>query len=72
MSKIDFADTEEGAAALLAKNQAETTYGYMQRSRAHGTDEWSEEDMQQARQARDDARQAYTDAKTSYERAQEV
>lgn len=70
--KIDFADTEEGAAALLAKNQAETTYGYMQRSRAHGTDEWSEEDMQQARQARDDARQAYTDAKTSYERAQEA
>ena len=70
--KIDFADTEEGAAALLAKNQAENTYGYMQRSRAHGTDEWSEEDMQQARQARDDARQAYTDAKTSYERAQEV
>lgn len=70
--KIDFADTEEGAAALLAKNQAETTYGYMQRSRAHGTYEWSEEDMQQARQARDDARQAYTDAKTSYERAQEA
>ena len=70
--KIDFADTEEGAAALLAKNKAETTYGYMQRSRAHGTDEWSEEDMQQARQARDDARQAYTDAKTSYERAQEA
>lgn len=70
--KIDFADTEEGAAALLAKNQTETTYGYMQRSRAHGTDEWSEEDMQQARQARDDARQAYTDAKTSYERAQEA
>ena len=70
--KIDFADTEEGAAALLAKNQAETTYGYMQRSRAHGTDEWSEEDMQQARQARDDARQAYTDAKTSYEQAQEA
>ena len=70
--KIDFADTEEGAAALLAKNQAETTYGYMQRSRARGTDEWSEEDMQQARQARDDARQAYTDAKTSYERAQEA
>ena len=72
MSKIDFADTEEGIATLLAKNQAETTYGYMQRSRAHGTDEWSEEDMQQARQARDDARQAYTDAKTSYERAQEA
>ena len=72
ISKIDFADTEEGAAALLAKNQAETTYSYMQRSRAHGTDEWSEEDMQQARQARDDARQAYTDAKTSYERAQEA
>ena len=70
--KIDFADTEEGAAALSAKNQAETTYGYMQRSNAHGTDEWSEEDMQQARQARDDARQAYTDAKTSYERAQEA
>lgn len=70
--KIDFADTEEGAAALLAKNQAETTYGYMQRSRAHGTDEWSEEDMQQARQARDDARQAYIDAKASYERAQEA
>lgn len=72
ISKIDFADTEEGAAALLAKNQAETAYGYMQRSNAHGTDEWSEEDMQQARQARDDARQAYTDAKTSYERAQEA
>ena len=72
MSKIDFADTEEGAAALSAKNQAETTYGYMQRSHAHGTYEWSEEDMQQARQARDDARQAYTDAKTSYERAQEA
>lgn len=70
--KIDFADTEEGAAALSAKNQAETTYGYMQRSNAHGTDEWSEEDMQQARQARDDARQAYTDAKASYERAQEA
>ena len=70
--KIDFADTEEGAAALSAKNQAETTYGYMQRSNAHGTDEWSEEDMQQARQARNDARQAYTDAKTSYERAQEA
>ena len=72
MSKIDFADTEEGAAALSVKNQAETTYGYMQRSHAHGTDEWSEEDIQQARQARDDARQAYTDAKTSYERAQEA
>lgn len=71
-SKIDFADTEEGAAALSAKNQAETTYGYMQRSRAHGTDEWSEEDVQQARQARDDARQAYIDAKASYERAQEA
>ena len=70
--KIDFADTEEGAAALSVKNQAETTYGYMQRSHAHGTDEWSEEDIQQARQARDDARQAYTDAKTSYERAQEA
>lgn len=72
MSTIDFADTEEGAAALSAKIQAETTYGYMQRSHAHGTYEWSEEDMQQARQARDDARQAYTDAKTSYERAQEA
>lgn len=72
MSKIDFADTEEGAAALSAKIQAETTYGYMRRSHAHGTYEWSEEDMQQARQARDDARQAYTDAKTSYERAQEA
>lgn len=70
--KIDFADTEEGAAALLAKNQAETTYGYMQRSRAHGTDEWSDEDVQQARQARTDARQAYTNAKASYERAQEA
>ena len=72
MSKVDFADTEEGAAALSAKNQTEATYGYMQRSHAHGTYEWSEEDMQQARQARDDARQAYTDAKTSYERAQEA
>lgn len=72
MSKIDFADTEEGAAALSAKIQAETTYGYMQRSHAHGIHEWSEEDMQQARQARDDAQQAYTDAKTSYERAQEA
>ena len=72
ISKIDFADTEEGAAALLAKNQAETAYGYMQHSNAHGTDEWSEEDMQQARQARDDARQAYTDAKASYERVQEA
>lgn len=72
MSKIDFADTEEGAAALSAKNQTEATYGYMQRSHAHGIHEWSEEDMQQARQARDDAQQAYTDAKTSYERAQEA
>ena len=72
MSKIDFADTEEGIAALSAKNQAEVTYGYMQRSHAHGTDEWSDEDMRQARQARDDARQAYTDAKASYERAQEA
>lgn len=72
MSKVDFADTEEGAAALSAKNQTEATYGYMRRSHAHGTYEWSEEDMQQARQARDDARQAYTDAKTSYERAQEA
>lgn len=72
MSKIDFADTEEGAAALSAKNQTEATYGYMQRSHAHGIYEWSEEDMQQARQARDDAQQAYTDAKTSYERAQEA
>lgn len=72
MSKIDFADTEEGAAALSAKIQAETTYGYMQRSHVHGTYGWSEEDMQQARQARDDARQAYIDAKASYERAQEA
>lgn len=72
MSTIDFADTEEGAAALSTKNQTEATYGYMQRSHAHGVYEWSEEDMQQARQARDDARQAYTDAKTSYERAQEA
>ena len=29
MSKIDFADTEEGIATLSAKNQAEVTYGYM-------------------------------------------
>lgn len=72
MSTIDFADTEEGAAALSTKNQTEATYGYMQRSHAHGIYEWSEEDMQQARQARDDAQQAYTDAKTSYERAQEA
>lgn len=72
MSTIDFADTEEGAAALSTKNQTEATYGYMQRSYAHGIYEWSEEDMQQARQARDDAQQAYTDAKTSYERAQEA
>lgn len=72
MSIIDFADTEEGAAALSTKNQTEATYGYMQRSHAHGIYEWSEEDMQQARQARDDAQQAYTDAKTSYERAQEA
>ena len=72
MSKVDFADAEEGAAALSTKNQTEATYGYMQRSHAHGIHEWSEEDMQQARQARDDAQQAYTDAKTSYERAQEA
>ena len=44
----------------------------MRRSHVHGTYEWSEEDMQQARQSRDDAQQAYTDAKTSYERAQEA